>query len=156
MRTRPESSGLRSRVVRAGLAGCAVIIMLAGCGRSESRRVNQTNSPTSSAAGLTNTAIIAGTLREVGGPGPGINIAQVGQILVYDNDRFIGRSIASITTDSVGRFNVSVPPGTYFLAGTYRLGATSNEAGEAPCASSEPVVARAGETISIVVACHVP
>ena len=90
---------------------------------------------------------IAGTLREVGGPPPGLNVTIPGTISVA------GDATAAATRTSTGSFSVDVPAGTYTVTGTSPM---IND-GRQQCVTERPVgrvVVVPDRTILVTVVLH--
>jgi hypothetical protein len=88
---------------------------------------------------------ISGTLREIGGPRPGLDRSVPGTISIE------GDSTAVAASTSTGEFSVRVPVGTYNVTGTSPL---VNE-GREKCVVSDPVIVENGRTTRVTVVCPI-
>jgi hypothetical protein len=89
---------------------------------------------------------IAGTLREVGGPAPGLARAIAGFLRVFNaTGGWDG------PTDGSGNFRVDLPVGTYTVTGTSPVFG----AGQYPCTAGGPVVVARGRTTTVEVICSI-
>lgn len=89
---------------------------------------------------------IAGTLREVGGPPPGLDRAIPGTITAE------GDTTAVATTTNTGDFSIDVPVGTYAVTGTSPL---VNDGREKCLAERAAVVVERGRTTHVAVVCSI-
>jgi hypothetical protein len=94
----------------------------------------------STSPGKSGSATIAGTVREVGGPPPGLDIGIVADITVSGDGSYNLKS----ATD--GTFKISVPPGTYRITAALGNGF--------PC-DSQQVITKDNATSSVTVTCSV-
>lgn len=92
--------------------------------------------------------VISGQLVRVGGPAPGSAVPLPGQIEARDASGNVFRA----TAGNDGRFRLSLPPGTYRLAGHSPL----IQDGKALCSAAKPVhVTNANAAAGIRVVCSV-
>jgi len=94
------------------------------------------------------TGTVVGTLREVGGPSPGLNRQIPGT--VYATDASGTRWLAATTATQP--FSLSLPGGTYRLTGRSPLINT----GQTDCLPQAPVVVVGGKTTQVEVECGIP
>jgi hypothetical protein len=89
---------------------------------------------------------IAGSLREVGGPSPGLNRPISGFVRIFN-----ATSGWDGPTEGDGNFRVDLPAGTYTATGT----SPAVGAGQYPCAAGGSVVVTPGRTTSVKVICSI-
>jgi hypothetical protein len=88
---------------------------------------------------------ISGSLLEVGGPAPGLDVAIPGAISVES------ATASAAASTSTGDFSVDVPAGTYTVSGT----SPRYNGGLSKCYAEGPVVVRRGRTTTVKVICAV-
>jgi hypothetical protein len=93
------------------------------------------------------TGTVVGTLREVGGPAPGLNRQIAGTVIAISP---FGQSWRATTT-ATQPFTLAVPAGTYRLFGSSPL---IND-GQSQCSAAAPVVVVVGKTTQVHVVCSI-
>jgi hypothetical protein len=101
----------------------------------------------STAATTATTGRAVGTIREVGGPAPGLNRQIPGTVIATDAR---GTHWHASTT-ATRPFSLTLPPGTYRFTGRSAL---IND-GRSPCSEPTPVVVVRGQTTHIEVVCSI-
>ena len=137
-----------STMPRARLAATAVPIAFAGllvCGCSSS---NPGGKPASEGG------TVAGTLRLRGGPAPGTDRAVSGEVYAFTSISLAGTPTATIKTGSDGRYSLTLPSGTYYLAATTPSFTVDPPPSTPPCRGDKPAVVSAGSASQVDVACQ--
>jgi hypothetical protein len=124
----------------------AALLVLAGCSSSKPR-VKSTS--TASADGT-----VTGTLELRGGPAPGTARAASGKVYAFTSSSFTGTAAATVATSTDGRFSLSLPSGTYYLAATSPSFSIDPAPTTPPCRGDEPAVVSAGRSTRVDVACE--
>jgi len=102
------------------------------------------SSASSAATSTASTGTVVGTVREIGGPGPGLNIQIPGTVTATSSTGT--RWLA--TTTATQPFWLSLP------AGTYRF--TGRSPGQTDCLPQAPVAVTDGRTTQVEVQCGIP
>src|SRR5438874_1178864 len=85
-----------------------LLVCSSGCASSKSR----------SGASNAGSGTVSGTLRLVGGPSPGTNRPASGVVYAFGSASLTSMAIAKVNAGDDGKFHLSIPPGTYYLAAT--------------------------------------
>lgn len=98
---------------------------------------------------------VSGTLRMIGGPAPGTNVGIPGTIYAYRNRDLAGSPAATARTDGVGRFDLELRAGVYYLAASSPRFSISPTPSGPPCRAGHAVTITAGGAGSATVVCPV-
>lgn len=100
------------------------------------------------------TGTVTGTLQLVGGPAPGAAQPVPGVVYAFTSGDLTGQASASTPASSNGRFNLSLRPGTYFLAATSPRFSIEPAPTAPPCRAEAAVRVTTGTTVDADVLCQ--
>src|SRR5689334_23976719 len=123
-----------------------VLLVLASCSSSKPRGKSTS---TGSRDGT-----VTGTLKLRGGPAPGTGRAASGKVYAFSSSSFTGTPAATVTAGTDGRFSLSLPAGTYYLAATSPSFSIDPPPTTPPCRGDKPAVVSVGGTSRVDVACE--
>jgi hypothetical protein len=107
-----------------------------------------------SASGTAATGSVRGRLIMVGGPAPGRSVPVPGTVAAYASPKLTGRPAARVTADQNGNFVLTVPAGTYYLAGTSLEFVISPSPATPPCHADRATVVTKDTTSHVDVHCQ--
>src|SRR4051794_19141624 len=135
---------------RAATAGsiAAALALLTACSSSTTRL------PDESAASALDEGAISGAIRLVGGPAGTPSPAPVaGEVFAYRDANLTGDPVATAKAVANGRFELRLPPGRYYLAGTSPSYSIDPAPPKPPCRGAAAVDVAAGATSTADVVC---
>jgi hypothetical protein len=137
--------GMRRSVV---LLLVALLTATSSCREEDGQKSSAT--PLISASAKTAKPVaVAGDVRVVGGPAPGVNYPIPGTVQVFAGTGTSGMPVATASADARGRFSATVPLGTY----TFVSAAGKQHYGTA---CSSPTVLVTGASVPVEVRCFIP
>ena len=95
---------------------------------------------------------VVGTIREIGGPHPGVNVAIPGTVAAVDAT---GHHFRAAST-SAGSFRLTLPPGDYSLTATSPKIRGGGHDNHPPCSDPTRIHIRGGRTAHKNLECHIP
>lgn len=102
-----------------------------------------------------NSGVVVGVFKLVGGPPPGVSIPTGGTVIFV---KVLGKHstmvTASFSVGSTGHFTVRIPPGRYEVTGNSPKFIVQGERGL--CGSVHPINIKAKERTSVFVQCDIP
>jgi len=122
-------------------------VLLAACSSSTSRL------PDASAASALPDGAVTGAIRLVGGPAGTTSTPGAGEVFAYFDAELTGRPVATARASSDGRFDLRVPAGRYYLAGTSPQYSIDPKPATPPCRAAARVDVTAGRTSHADVIC---
>jgi hypothetical protein len=99
------------------------------------------------------TGTVTGILHLAGGPAPGTRTNVSGRIYAFASASLIGKPIATGTADPSGGFTLTLPAGTFYLAGTSPSFALDPPPATPPCHGEKSAVVSQGSTSRVDVIC---
>jgi len=96
---------------------------------------------------ITALGTVVGSVREVGGPSPGLNRPVPAQVFATDTSGTHWRAGTTATEP----FSLTLPAGTYRLTGS-----PLTNGGQSECVAAAPVVVVGGKTTRVEVVCDIP
>jgi len=136
---------------RVGPAVALATVLLAGAGCSSST----SRLPDASAASALPDGAVTGAIRLVGGPAGTTSAPAPGEVFAYLGADLAGRPVATARASSDGRFDLRVPAGRYYLAGTSPQYSIDPEPAKPPCRAAAAVDVTPGRTSRADVICAV-